>query len=320
MSDNVAHAVAGAAGGIVSTLATYPLITVSSRMQVQKDSKDAYKSFADGVSKIIKSEGIPGLYSGCSSALFGIAITNGVYYGAYERTKDVFLKASGRRVMSTLESMIAGAIAGSLTVLATNPIWVVNTRMTVKKDNLDEGASGAVKPKKPANAWDTFLQIIREDGPGALWQGLAPALILVINPIIQYTVFEQTRGMLEKYRRTAAGGKSVTLAAFDIFILGAIAKLAATSITYPYIVVKSRMQLRQSKSDESARYTSIMDGFRKILKQEGVKGLYKGIETKIVQSVLTAALLFTAKEELFKLAVFILTIVGARESKAVKSA
>ncbi|KAI9221208.1 mitochondrial carrier [Blastocladiella britannica] len=319
MSDNVAHALAGAAGGIVSTLASYPLITVSSRMQVQKSSgntADNYQGFFDGVQKIIKREGIPGLYSGAHSALFGIAITNFVYYGAYESTKSAFIKASGRRVMSTVESMVAGAVAGSLTVLATNPIWVVNTRMTVKKDSLDESATAApgaaIKPKKAATAYQTFLQIIREEGPAALWQGLAPALILVANPVIQYSTFEGLRGRLEKYRRDANGGKSVALSAFDVFILGALAKLAATGTTYPYIVVKSRMQLRQSKSDESARYASVLDGFRKIIKAEGIKGLYKGIETKLFQSIFTAALLFTAKEELFKFAVFILSIAGLR--------
>ncbi|KNE59156.1 hypothetical protein AMAG_03484 [Allomyces macrogynus ATCC 38327] len=314
MSDNVAHAVAGAAGGIVSTVLTYPLITVSSRMQVQKDDKsgDAYKNFFDGVRKIIKKDGPAGLFSGMNSALIGIAITNGVYYGCYETTKSAFLAASGRRVMSTVESMIAGAVAGSATVLVTNPIWVINTRMTVKKDSLDE--SGA--PVKKLGAWEMFLKVIREEGPASLWQGLIPALILVINPIIQYTVFEQARGRLEKIRRTSGG--SGVLSSFDIFLLGALAKLTATGVTYPYLVVKNRMQLKQSKTDDSARYSSVMDGFRKILKQEGVKGLYKGIETKIVQSVLTASLLFTAKEELFKVAVFILTVLGARSKVAAK--
>ncbi|KNE57974.1 hypothetical protein AMAG_04805 [Allomyces macrogynus ATCC 38327] len=315
MSDNVAHAVAGAAGGIVSTVLTYPLITVSSRMQVQKDDKsgDAYKNFFDGVRKIVKKDGPAGLFSGMNSALFGIAITNGVYYGCYETTKSAFLAASGRRVMSTVESMIAGAVAGSATVLVTNPIWVINTRMTVKKDSLDE--SGA--PVKKLGAWEMFLKVIREEGPASLWQGLIPALILVINPIIQYTVFEQARGRLEKIRRTSGG--SGVLSSFDIFLLGALAKLTATGVTYPYLIVKSRMQLKQSKTDDSARYASVMDGFRKILKHEGVKGLYKGIETKIVQSVLTAALLFTAKEELFKVAVFILTVLGARSKVAAKN-
>jgi adenine nucleotide transporter 17 len=129
MSDNLAHAVAGACGGVVSTVVTYPLITVSSRLQVQKDdhSGDAYKGFLDGVKKIIKKEGPAGLFSGVESALF--AITNGVYYYWYEFVKSVFTKTSQKRVMSTWESMAAGAVAGAATVMITNPIWVVNVRV-----------------------------------------------------------------------------------------------------------------------------------------------------------------------------------------------
>jgi adenine nucleotide transporter 17 len=161
------------------------------------------------------------LYSGLESALFGIALTNGVYYYWYEWVKAGFEKAAGIvRPMTTLESLAAGALAGSATAVATNPIWVVNTRLTAKQDRLSDGI---IRPK-PKNTWEAFVQIIQDDGPASLFQGIVPALILVINPIIQYTVFEQLKARME------AGGRK--LANFDFFMLGAISKLCATGITY----------------------------------------------------------------------------------------
>ena len=82
--------------------------------------------------------------------------------------------------------------------------------------------------------------------------------------------------------------------------------------TYPYIVVKSRMQLRQG-TDQRTRYNSVMDGFRKILQHEGVNGLYKGISSKLLQSVLTAAILFSAKEEFYNYAVWVLVLAKLRK-------
>ncbi|KAJ1496925.1 hypothetical protein HMI56_005912, partial [Coelomomyces lativittatus] len=125
--------------------------------------------------------------SGIHSALFGIAITNGVYYYWYEMVKGLFIKASNRKMMSTPQSMLAGAIAGAATVLLTNPIWVINTRMTVKKDTLDEkNENRTIVSTKPSNStWAVLMKMIQEDGVASLWQGLVPALILVINPIIQ---------------------------------------------------------------------------------------------------------------------------------------
>lgn len=69
------------------------------------------------------------------------------------------------------------------------------------------------------------------------------------------------------------------------------------------------MQVSQS-GDE--KYTSILDGFKKIIAAEGVTGLYKGISSKIVQSVLSAAFLFLAKEVLFDWSVWVLVLLGAR--------
>jgi len=290
MSDNVVHALSGAGGGIISMLLTYPLNTISSRLQVQHTSGlKPYNNTLDTLKKIIEDEGLSGLYSGLDSALLGIAVTNGVYYYFYEWSKAGFERRSMQPNVTTIESIISGAIAGAATVLITNPIWVVNTRMATRKHSLDE-ADDEQKKTKPLNSFQALMDILKEDGPLALWQGVVPALFLVINPIIQYSVFEKTKSTLEGFR---------DLGNLDHFFLGAFSKLVATSITYPYIVIKSRMQLRQS-NDDSIRYNSVFDGLRKIIKKEGVQGLYKGIQSKLLQSVLTAAILFMAKEALFE--------------------
>jgi adenine nucleotide transporter 17 len=63
------------------------------------------------------------------------------------------------------------------------------------------------------------------------------------------------------------------LATAHFFWLGALAKMFATFITYPYIVVKSRLQMKQ---DSDNNYTSTTDALLKIAKHEGVQGFYKG--------------------------------------------
>ena len=93
--DNIAHALAGAGGGLLSMTLTcvfpfsnprqpdpsdysYPLITLSTRAQVE--SKRAQTSTLEAVRHIVRREGFGGLYSGLESALFGISVTNFVYY------------------------------------------------------------------------------------------------------------------------------------------------------------------------------------------------------------------------------------------------
>jgi solute carrier family 25 (peroxisomal adenine nucleotide transporter), member 17 len=202
--------------------------------------------------------------------LFGISVTNFVYYYWYEWTRAGFEKAAitaGRasKNLTAVESMIAGALAGSATVLITNPIWVVNTRMTARKNESTEkvlpGAEN--KPKRSPSTLGTLLSLLREEGPKALFAGVLPALVLVINPILQYTIFEQLKNMLEKRRKVTAK---------DAFLLGAIGKLLATSITYPYITVKSRAHV----ATKDAPREGMIQSLRKIVKNEGWTGLYNG--------------------------------------------
>ncbi|KAF7301633.1 Mitochondrial carrier [Mycena indigotica] len=299
MSDSAIHAVAGGAAGVLAMSITYPFIFISTRAAVEtkSDNKSVYEVVVD----VIKREGLSGMYSGLSSSLLGIAVTNTVYYYFYERSRGIVQKG---KALSTPESMLIGLIAGSATTIISNPLWVIQTSQAVESMQQSEPSLAPSQPKvaKKLSIAATVRRLLAQDGIGAFWRGIGPALVLVINPILQYTVFEQLKNTLIA-RRTAklrAAGIAAAVAALsdgDIFLLGALAKLVATSTTYPYIVVKSRLQA----GVKSAKYSSSLDGLTTIIKDEGVAGLYKGIGSKLVQSVLTAAILFAGQHRIYQL-------------------
>ena len=71
----------------------------------------------------------------------------------------------------------------------------------------------------------------------AFWRGLGPALVLVINPVVQYTVFEQSKNLLiasrtNKLRAAGAVTAAAILSDWDFFFLGALSKLGTIP---PYI-------------------------------------------------------------------------------------
>lgn len=121
---------------------------------------------------------------------------------------------------------------------------------------------------------------------------------------VKYTVFEQLKNILIARRtaklRAATGVATViaVLTDMDFFWLGALSKLVATSSTYPYIVIKSRLQ---SGHESASKYKSSWDGISTVIQDEGMLGLYKGIESKLVQSVLTAAILFAGQKRIYEL-------------------
>lgn len=220
----------------------------------------------DAIRRIVQREGFGGLYSGLESALFGISVTNFVYYYWYEWTRSAFERAANKagrasKKLTTVESMIAGAIAGSATVLLTNPIWVVNTRMTARKA---EPEGQTPEKKQRTSTISTLMELLQKEGPKALFAGVLPALVLVINPILQYTIFEQMKNVVERRRRMTPK---------DAFYLGALGKILATSITYPYITIKSRAHVASRDGPKE----SLNGSLKRIIREEGYVGLYKGI-------------------------------------------
>ncbi|KAK0539483.1 hypothetical protein OC834_000038 [Tilletia horrida] len=337
-SDSFIHACAGGAGGMIAMTATYPLLSVSTRAAVETNKRPS-KSFVEAIRKVLREEGLAGLYAGLDSSLVGIGVTNFVYYYFYEATRDIILKSESRvaaakavtagatiaqgGALSTLESILTGWIAGTMTTIISNPIWVINTRQTIKAAPASKTAPGsagavatarvgssassakAVVPQRKLGFFETLDHIVKSDGVLALWRGLGPALVLVLNPILQYTVFEQLKNTVVKGR--LARGASAALTDFDFFWLGALSKLVATSTTYPQIVIKSRMQ--SGGSGKGAR-GNVWSAMVDIVNSEGFAGLYRGMSSKLLQSVLTAAILFMSKERVFLLTKRALTTVA----------
>ncbi len=158
-----------------------------------------------------------------------------MYYYFYERSRGVVLSArAGSKGLNPLESMLVGLIAGSATTIISNPIWVIQTTQAVYSMNQESASAAAGEPSKETERpgfIQTVQHILRKDGLAALWRGLGPALVLVINPIIQYTVFEQLKNFLIKSRtaKLRAGGSKTAVALLsdrDYFFLGALSKLS----------------------------------------------------------------------------------------------
>lgn len=175
-----------------------------------------------------------------------------VYYFFFEKCRDVILTSKSRVVaanattqaatiaaggaLTTLESMLAGAIAGSATTIISNPIWVISTRQTVRVAPPASTPGPSSKPAAPVKKLgfvQTIQHILKTDGITAFWKGLGPSLVLVINPILQYTAFERLRSTVLEGKKKR--GAIPRLNDFEVFLLGALSKLLATGLTYPQI-------------------------------------------------------------------------------------
>lgn len=359
MPDALVNALAGAGGGIIAQILTYPIQTVNTRQQTERRAKRAANENPTNavtalpkrpvgtlqqMYQVIIEEGWGGLYSGLMPSLVGTTASQAVYYYFYEIFKTIAKGVAvsrqkqgiGDGSIGMFSSLISAAFAGCLNVLLTNPIWVVVTRMQTQaqaqkrflevkglgrdRDSSDMKAllvdyTTLLEPSAPEKSIELGLQgahsygtghavkdLYNEAGIKGSWKGVIPGLIMVCNPSIQFMIYESLLKRL-KAKRALNKHSLENVSAIEVFLLGAIAKLGATVVTYPLLVVKSRLQAKQDIGGNKAlQYTGTFDAIIKMIRYEGLSGFYKGMSTKIVQSVFAAAVLFMTKEELVKAA------------------
>ncbi|KHN17849.1 peroxisomal nicotinamide adenine dinucleotide carrier-like [Glycine soja] len=322
MSDALINGLAGAGGGIIAQLITYPLQTVNTRQQTERDPKKDTRSQGtlERMCQVVKEEGWERLYGGLMPSVVGTAASQGVYYYLYQIFRNKAEAAAlqqkkmgvGDGSVGMLSSLVVAVLSGSVNVLLTNPIWVVATRMQTHRKELnrtpaDQGLLVSTEQPilsavehLPYGTSQVIQEIYSEAGILGFWKGVLPTLIMVSNPSIQFMLYE---AMLVKLRKRRAWSKkgSNGVTALEIFLIGALAKLGATVVTYPILVVKARLQARQDKTgDKRHHYKGTWDAIIKMIRYEGFNGFYNGMGTKIVQSVLAAAVLFMMKEELVR--------------------
>ncbi|THU47040.1 hypothetical protein C4D60_Mb09t11300 [Musa balbisiana] len=285
MSNALVNGLAGAGGGMIAQIITYPLQTVNTRQQTERIAKKtslaaaasggdlsstgAAPSSAGGtiyqILQLFKMEGWGGLYSGLKPSLVGTAASQVLKNEAEAAAAARKKKGLGDGTVGMFSWLVVAAIAGSLNVLLTNPIWVLVTRMqacthTQAERKIMEARKEAILREfagttymehellkldlmKP-RPYGTFLavrEVYHEAGIKGFWKGLIPTLIMVCNPSIQFMIYETSLKHLRSKRTgTKHGDKNVT--ALEVFLLGALAKLGATVATYPLLVVKSHIR------------------------------------------------------------------------------
>uniref|UniRef100_A0A8C7XAC6 Peroxisomal membrane protein PMP34 n=1 Tax=Oryzias sinensis TaxID=183150 RepID=A0A8C7XAC6_9TELE len=285
--ETLVHAVAGATGSVTAMSVFFPLDTAKSRLQV--DEKRRSRSTPVILAEIAKEEGFLSLYRGWFPVISSLCCSNFVYFYTFNALKKVAAAGPGKPRPS--KDLLMGVVAGVVNVLLTTPMWVVNTRLKLQGVKFrDED----LHQTHYRGIFDAFSQIIANEGVGTLWNGTLPSLILVLNPAVQFMFYEALK------RKAGKGGKKISSA--QIFLIGAIAKAVATTVTYPLQTVQAILRFGQYKGDGKGglmgSLSNIFFLFMDRIKNHGVLGLYKGLEAKLLQTVLTAALMFVVYEKI----------------------
>ena len=307
--ENLVHAIAGATGGCVSMAALYPLDQVRALKQVD-DPRCRGRGTAGAIMHLAKTEGMDGIYRGFASMQVALGVSNFVYFYCYQGLKTLATRtrrgagAGGGKggELTPLANLGVACAAGVVNVLVTAPLWRVSATLKQKqgkkKQNCEGGGGGGGCGGGGNGMVECAQQIVANEGLLGLWDGTAPSLVLVSNPVIHYFSYER----LKQSVFTAD-----PLLPWHHFVLGGLAKACATLLTYPLQVAQT--ELRSGKGGSGVGFVRCMADIRAA---HGMAGLFRGLGAKMWQTVLTAAISLMTYEQVVRLVMVLMRFEKAK--------
>ncbi|KAK4349104.1 hypothetical protein RND71_031859 [Anisodus tanguticus] len=180
-----ASLVAGACAGVSSTLLTYPLELVKTRLTIQRG---VYDGLLDAFVKILK-EGGPGeLYRGLTPSLIGVIPYAATNYFAYDSLRKAYRKIFKEEKIGNIETLLIGSAAGAISSTATFPLEVARKHMQVG------AVSGRVVYKNVIHA---LASILEKEGIQGLYKGLGPSCMKLVPAAgISFMCYEACKRIL----------------------------------------------------------------------------------------------------------------------------
>ena len=189
-----------------------------------------------------RQEGPTALFKGLGPTLVGVIPARSINFFSYGNGKPIFtqlLTSDGKE--NAYVHLSSAATAGILTGTATNPIWVVKTRLQLE-ENAERKSSPAKSPTgtrgystaariRPMSSAECIRLIFRTEGIKGFYRGLSASYLGVTEGVIQWTLYEQFKAMAAR-RAQPGDGEGYTGKGLS----AGLAKLIATVITYPHEV------------------------------------------------------------------------------------
>ncbi|CAN7088223.1 unnamed protein product [Brassica rapa subsp. narinosa] len=163
------NAAAGAAAGVFAATFVCPLDVIKTRFQVHGLPKLAHPNIKGSIivgslKQIFKQEGMRGLYRGLSPTVMALLSNWAVYFTMYDQLKSFLISNDKDHKFSVGANVMAASGAGAATTIATNPLWVVKTRLQT------QGMREGVVPYK--STLSALRRIAYEEGIRGLYSGL----------------------------------------------------------------------------------------------------------------------------------------------------
>lgn len=226
---------------------------------------------------IVQTEGINGLFKGLGPNLVGVAPSRAIYFFSYANMKKYL-----NTVMNPETPLVhigSAITAGFTACTLTNPIWFVKTRLQLdqKKDNT-------------LTCRQCVKNIYKNEGPRSFYRGMTASYFGVTETVIHFVIYESLKARLLEYNGSGLNHDRQASDFLRFMFAGAISKTCATCVAYPHEVARTRLR------EEGSKYKSFLQTLVTVAKEEGFRGLYRGLGTQLIRQIPNTALLMSTYE------------------------
>lgn len=227
---------------------------------------------------------------------------------SYVRQKRLDARDSGRS-LPALEEIGVGVLAGAFSKFFTTPIQQIVTRKQTAA-MMKQESSTTIPPLSSTR--DIAWEIRREKGVQGFWSGYSASLILTLNPSITMLLHKALlRLVVPRANRDNPGARMT-------FLLAAISKVLASTVTYPFSLAKTRAQVSsqepssgtgetsdKEKSNDAlgsralqARQRTVFSTILRIAQTEGIWGLYQGLGAEVLKGFFSHGITMLMKDRI----------------------
>lgn len=266
--------IAGATAGVMEHIFMFPVDTIKTMIQAQP-SQQPQKGVVQIVRDVSKSQGIFRLYRGVTAVAISAIPSHAVHFGTYETVKHAL---GGNKSNDDQHHPIINATAGALATMAhdavVTPFDVVKQRLQV----FDHKYSGIVQ---------CIRKVYHEQGLRAFYASYPTTLAMNVPFMaVFFSAYESFKLILNK---SNFDPKHPT----THMIAGGSAGALAGLLTTPLDVIKTRLQIG---AETGQTYSGPSHVARTILKEEGWKGLTRGVQARVLYFMPSAAICWSTYE------------------------
>jgi hypothetical protein len=280
--------------------------------QLKRDGKHAhYTGILDAIETIYEREGgLQAFYSGIAPEIIKGVADSFLFFLAYSYARQRRLDARGTsKSLPALEEIGVGVVAGAFSKFWTTPLQQIVTRKqtaAMLKDDL----SFSTAPS--SNTTEIAQGILREKGLQGFWSGYSASLVLTLNPSITMLLHKFLLRLLVPRAKRDSPGARIT------FLVAAISKALASTVTYPFSLAKTRAQVSSQKPSAAtgetseigkpgqprestaarARQRTVFSTILRIAETEGLWGLYQGLGAEVLKGFFSHGITMLMKDRI----------------------